>query len=113
MISFVAGADRTGLRLVLLQDSNVISQEYIASSPIHRNERRIIEVFLESAHESWGGIDRFVVLQLPHSHTSVRVMRSLLSVAAWYYGQPMHSIACEQLAQYPAEQLTSHLADLE
>ena len=97
MKTLIAGADRDGVRLLLIDQAQVLADEYIAARASHRNERAILEMALHTVGLTWSDIGAFVALTVPHSHTSVRVIRTIVHTTAWYYGKPFYAVDCEEL----------------
>lgn len=109
MKSLVVGADRDGVRILLFNEVESIIDTQINGSAAQRNERGLIEAQLLKAHESWANIDQFVVLAVPHSHTSVRVITTIMRTSAWYLGRPLHILECETLDQFDESALKDYL----
>jgi tRNA A37 threonylcarbamoyladenosine modification protein TsaB len=100
MKTLVVGADRSDMRVILLDQEKVVADVYQNVSAIQRNERNIIESELKSTGLEWSVIDQFAVLRVPHSHTSVRVVTTILRTSSWYNGSPIQIVDCEDIKQF-------------
>lgn len=105
MTTLIGGADRDGLRLVLVQMDRAPIERILPQPARERHERELIEQFLADNTVSWEQIDRFVALSLPHSHTSVRVLSTILKTTAWYLGRPFGVVALVELAELSLAEL--------
>jgi hypothetical protein len=103
------GADREGVRILLFDRTQIIIDTQIRELAAQRNERTLIEAQLHTVHESWSSIDRFIVLSVPHSHTSVRVITTIVRTSAWYLGRPVHILDCETLDQFSVDDLRDYI----
>lgn len=112
MKTLVVGADREGLRILLFDKAQSIIDTQLNEPAAQRNERSLVEAQLQAVQESWSSIDQFVVLSVPHSHTSVRVITTIMRTSAWYFGRPLQILDCETLDQYNAVELIDYLRKL-
>lgn len=70
-----------------------------------RNDHRLVNDFLASHALSWSEIDAFVLLQVPHSKTTIRVNAALLATAAWYDNHSMQVVSVDSLEDIDIESL--------
>lgn len=87
MYELIVGGDRSMLRLILAKPEGV-ADECIAAHAKERPEAELIDAWLQRHGVQWSSITWVGGLTVPHSHTSVRVMTTLLRTAAWYFGVP-------------------------
>lgn len=112
MKTLVVGADREGLRILLFDKSQSIIDTLLNEPATQRNERSLVEMQLQTVQESWSSIDQFIVLSVPHSHTSVRVITTIMRTSAWYFGRPLQILNCETLDQFNTFELIDYLKKL-
>ncbi len=91
MTVLVAGADRDAVRMLLVVAGVVQADETSRTPARSRNERLILDRFVRTHAGGWEAIDVHVAAELPHSHTSVRVLATILRTAAWYAGAPFRT----------------------
>lgn len=109
MTWFVLGADRTSLRLVLGRDESVLADEVIEVAAKDRAELVLIEDFLERHHLAWSALDRIGGLIVPHSHTSVRVLTTLLGVWSWWTDRMVVHIETPEITTLDADEIGARL----
>ncbi len=97
MTTLLMGADRAGVRLALFRTGQPSIDQYVPGPAKERHERALLEQFMADHGSAWAAIDQFVSLAVPHSHTSVRVVATILKTSAWYYGKPYAVIATDEL----------------
>lgn len=107
MYKLIAGGDRSMLRLILAKPEGVVD-ERIAAHAKERPEAELIDAWLQRQDVQWSSITRVGGLTVPHSHTSVRVMTTLLRTAAWYSGIPFTELPQDEslTERSPADLLT-------
>ena len=113
MKTLVVGADREGIRFIVYDGLAILVDQYELATATQRNERSLLEGGMQALGLSWSDIDAYVALTVPHSHTSVRVIQTLLSTSAWYYGRPFQAMSCDTIqlgAEVIIDQLRSALA---
>jgi hypothetical protein len=103
------GADRDQLCLWLERGEEIqtITHRTVVGE---RNDHRLLADFLRIQNVSWQEIDQAVLLQPPHSKTTVRVNASLLAASAWWHDRPISVINVDALDTIELEQLRSQVA---
>ncbi len=101
MTALIAGADRDGVRVLVVADGTVQLDRYLPAPAKLRNERAVIGSVLHDAGSGWGAFDAYYTLAVPHSHTSVRVVSTILHTTAWYAGKPFTILPVDSLRDAP------------
>jgi hypothetical protein len=97
------------LRLILVKPEGVVD-ECIAAHAKERPEAELIDAWLRRQGVQWSSITRVGGLTVSHSHTSVRVMTTLLRTAAWYSGVPFTELPQDRsLTERPPADLLAEL----
>lgn len=104
MTKFIAGGDRSRLRLILWKNGQSIDETLLADAK-ERPELVLMTDWLTDHGIDWRDIEQFGVIVLPHSHTSVRVIKTLISAAAWFNGKSFLEIPTAELADLSADQI--------
>ncbi|MBI4023147.1 hypothetical protein HY375_03210 [Candidatus Berkelbacteria bacterium] len=108
MTVLVAGGDRTQLRCLIGQDGYWVEATTLQPAQ-ERHDLAILTAFLAEQSLTWADIDQFGLIEVPHSHTSVRVVRALLTTAAWYSGHPLVSLPSPELATLTSSEIQAQL----
>ncbi len=96
MTTLTLGADRDQLCLRLDRAGTSTEQRHRAPV-LERNDHQLVSDFLREHGCEWSSIDRFRLLAVPHSKTTVRVNATLLATAAWYFNRSLTVIPVDSL----------------
>lgn len=108
MTGLAVGAGRDGLRAVLVRDG--IPIERVVTQPVReRNDATIIDAFLLECGVTWSTIDRYLLLMLPHSKTTVRIMKTLVTTSGRYYDRPVGILPVDSLQAVDLEAIQHEL----
>jgi len=94
--TLVVGAERETLKVWIEGESVSGHQEYeqIAKD---RNDHQILAEFINKHQVQWSDIDKLVLLQVPHSKTTVRVAATLLATTGWLYDHEVHVVDIDSI----------------
>lgn len=100
------GADRDHLCLWIErgEDVQTITHRTVVGE---RNDHRLVVEFLVEHNVAWADITDVVLLQPPHSKTTVRVNASLLAASAWFHDRSIVIINVDSLDTVDIKALAS------
>ncbi|MCA9388288.1 hypothetical protein KC644_00830 [Candidatus Berkelbacteria bacterium] len=108
--SLIIGADNKFLRLIVI-GSNWLDKT-IAVGAKERNERQIINDFLDQNNLSWSDFKSLYIFRIPTSKTSVRVAKTILNTVGWYFDLPVKEIEGEEFLNLEKNEILALVADL-
>lgn len=110
MSNLIVGADNQNLRLIIAGDAWI--EEVIELEAKQRNERIIIDQFVNKNGLEWKDFDRLVLFNIPTSKTSVRVAKTILLTSGWLYKTPVLELDVENFLNLSRSEIEGLVADL-